>query len=73
MRGLKQSLSLTLALGAMVPVTDAWAQAVDSGRTLEEVVVTAQKVKQRAIDVPVAVTAVQGSTLVNQDLVQVTD
>src|ERR1700722_12040046 len=76
MRNLRHSVSVATALTALTAlsvVTDAWAQAADSALDLQEVVVTAQKVTQREIDVPVSVTAVEASTLVNQDLVQITD
>src|SRR5690242_2409800 len=64
---------LLLAAAASVLTTGAWAESTDSAQGLQEVVVTAQKVAQRAIDVPVALSAVEGSALANQDLVQVTD
>ena len=73
MRNLRQSVSVATALTALSVVTDTWAQSADTTLDLQEVVVTAQKVTQREIDVPVSVTAVDASTLVNQDLVQVTD
>src|ERR1700748_1982858 len=73
MRNLRQSVSVATALTAFSVVTDTWAQSADTTLDLQEVVVTAQKVSQREIDVPVSVTTVESSTLVNQDLVQVTD
>lgn len=73
MRDLKQSISFFTALTAVAFATNSSAQSASSAPTLEEVVVTAQKVTQREIDVPVAVTAIQGSALVDQDLVQVAD
>lgn len=73
MRGLKLSVPFVASLTAVVFSVSSMAQSAHSAPTLEEVVVTAQKVKQREIDVPVAVTAIRGSALVNQDLVQVTD
>lgn len=70
---IKHRVSVVPALFAVSFAADALAQAPDSSQPEQEVVVTAQKVAQREIDVPVAVTAVQGDTLVKQDLVQVTD
>lgn len=60
-------------LGLCLFASNTWAQQAGTAPTLEAVVVTAQKVKQREIDVPVAVTAISGGTLVNQDLVQISD
>jgi iron complex outermembrane recepter protein len=73
MRGMKQGILFVTAVGAVGLAADCWAQAADPIASLQEVVVTAQKVTQREIDVPVAVTAVQGAALASQDLVQLTD
>lgn len=73
MRDVKQALPVLLILAAVGVTTDARAQSSEATPTLQEIVVTAQKVTQRDIDVPVALTEVQGSALINQGLVQITD
>ena len=62
-----------LALTSLGAATSALAQSVSTSSGIDEVVVTAQKVEQREIDVPVAVSVVSSDTLVSQDLVQLTD
>jgi iron complex outermembrane receptor protein len=73
MRNFRASHSLILAWAALGAATTALAQSASNVSTIDEVVVTAQKVEQREIDVPVAVSVVSSDTLVSQDLVQVTD
>jgi len=49
------------------------APAPPSASALEEVVVSAQKVSQRELDVPVAVSTIESQSLVSQNLVQISD
>lgn len=73
MRDLKRGGSLLPVLLAAGLATTAWGQTADSSSGIQEIVVTAQKVSQREIDVPVAITEVRADTLVTQGLNQVTD
>lgn len=73
MRDVNRALSVLVALAAVGATTDTWAQSSEPTSTLQEIVVTAQKVTQRDIDVPVALSEVQGTALINQGLVQITD
>lgn len=75
MRDLRHVLTAVAVFAAACILTKARAESSSSGSTamLQEVVVTAQKIKQRDVDVPVALTEVQGSALINQGSVQITD
>src|ERR1700744_4320336 len=73
MREFRASLSIILTCAALGAASIAQAQSASNVSSIEEVVVTAQKVSQREIDVPVAVSVVSSDTLVSQDLVQLTD
>lgn len=61
---------VSMALGALAMQAPAYAQ---QGQALEEIVVTAQKRVERLIDVPVAVTAVNSQSLIDQNLVSLSD
>jgi iron complex outermembrane recepter protein len=63
-------MSIRLAVAA-TPTGDT--AAADSGATLEEVVVTAQKREQRLSDVGMAITAVRGDELVDRGVTSVAD
>lgn len=73
MRDLKHKGSVVPALLVAGFATQAWGETTDATQDIQEVVVTAQKVSQRQIDVPVAVSVVQSDALTNQDLNQVAD
>jgi outer membrane receptor protein involved in Fe transport len=61
------------AIAAVLPAT-AYAQAADESALGDsEIVVTAQKRQERLLDVPVSITAVTSDTLVEQNLVRVSD
>jgi iron complex outermembrane recepter protein len=71
-RSLSVKLAVATTLCALRPEV---APAADetTTRTLEEVIVTAQKRDERLIDTPVAITAVSGDALNEQNLVQISD
>lgn len=75
MSTVSRSLSINLAIAtALCVAKPASAAEEDAARgTLEEIVVTAQKRDERLIDAPVAITAVAGDALKDQNIVQVSD
>jgi len=62
-------------LSSAVPWVPVWAQTASDNPpgTLSEIVVTAQKTSQRALDVPLTVTAVQGEELSNYGATRIQD
>src|SRR5262245_2413017 len=72
-RSLSINLAVATALCALRPAVAPAASDEVTRRTLEEVIVTAQKRDERLIDTPVAITAVAGNTLNEQNIVQISD
>lgn len=67
------SVAIATILGALRPASVSAAEEQLNRTTLEEVIVTAQKRSERLIDAPVAITAVAGDTLTEQNIVQISD
>lgn len=72
--GIRRRVALSLAGAALAMPAAGWAQAADdNGEGLQEIVVTAQKRSQNLQDVPVAVSAVDSSTLASANITSAND
>jgi iron complex outermembrane recepter protein len=72
---MKSQILMFFATASVLHMTSgaAWAEPVDAGDALEEVVVTAQKQSQNIQSVPISIIAISGATLAKSGVVDIDD
>ena len=72
---MKSQILMFFATASVLHMTGgaAWAEPVDAGDALEEVVVTAQKQSQNIQSVPISIIAISGATLAKSGVVDIDD